>query len=408
MKVKTGRAGANARTESGGRPPRHRPGRRGRLRLSRRGRRIRTGIAVLLLVGLTWLGFSIGGALTAPGTDSTAARLAEWGRTHHLGWAVTTLEQKQYAMNKPATGGSVVGGVPTVHPVDPAGGSSTGSTTQRGPRLAAPPAPIRPLAPSRLAREGQWQALFGVGKHTAARVAFLRPDTTHTSYLVDVVWMDPSLLRFKLFPGYQVPGPPMTAPDQLLGADAKSVLATFNSGFQMGDSHGGYWQNGRTIKRLRSGAASMVLSKDGHLSVKAWPGGPPGHQVVAVRQNLSLLIQGGKISPLVSSANTKTWGVTVGNKDFVWRTGIGVRADGSIVFVVGPALNVQTLATILQRAGAINAMELDINPEWTNYLTYTHTTSGGAVPHRLGTDTMPSLVRYLQPSSRDFVGVFAR
>lgn len=351
-----------------------------------------------------WLAFSVGGALTAPGTDSTTARLAEWGRGHWLGWVVNALEQAQYSASKPTTGGSVAGGVPAV---GTPGGSSSSPTTHRR-RTAASPAPIKPLAASNLAREGQWQNLFMVHGITAARVAFLRPDTSHTSYLVSVIWMDPNLVKFKLFQGYTVPGKPMVAPDELKGADKTNVLATFNSGFQMFDARGGYWQNGRTVKPLQAGAASMVLSKDGRLQLKTWPGGTPGPNTAAVRQNLQLLIAKGKISPLVGSPNTKVWGQTIGNRNFVWRTGIGVRQDGSVVFVVGPAMDVQTLAEVLQHAGAVNAMELDINPEWTNYLTYTHPAPGRIVPRRLGVDTMPSVQRYLQPSSRDFVGVFGR
>lgn len=376
----------------------HRP------RLTRRGRQVRAGALLVLLVFFAWLSFSVGGALTAPGTDSTAARLAEWARVHHLGWVVNTLEQAQYAVNKPKTGGTVAGGVPTLGAVS---GPGSAPITSRQ-HIDAPPAPIKPLAPSQLAREGQWQNLFTVNGTVAARVALLRPDTVHTSYLVNVIWMDPHLVSFKLFQGYKVPGNPMVAPDQLKGADLANVLATFNSGFQMFDAGGGYWQNGKTVVPLRQGAASMVLGKNGQLSVEAWPGGSPGPGVAAVRQNLRLLIKGGHISSLVSSAGTTAWGKTVGNKNFVWRTGIGVRKDGSIVFVVGPAMDVQTLANVLEHADAVNAMELDINPEWTNYLTYTHPGGDKVVPHRLGVDSMPSLVRYLQPSTRDFVGVFGR
>ncbi|MDQ2850579.1 MAG: phosphodiester glycosidase family protein, partial [Actinomycetota bacterium] len=348
--------------------------------------------------------FSVGGALTAPGTDSTAARLAEWGRTHHLGFVVTSLEQAQYAMNKPSTGGTVAGGIPTIGPV----GGSRPTPSTHGQKTAAVPAPITPLAPSSLPREGQWQVLYSVKGAPAARVALLRPDTVHTSYLVNVVWMDPNLVKFRLFQGYQVPGGKQVAPNKLAGADVNNVLATFNSGFQMVDANGGYWQNGTTIKPLVKGAASMIMTKDGHLSVGAWGGGAPGKDVAAVRQNLRLMVQGGKISPLVANPNIKVWGQTVGNASFVWRSGIGVRKDGTVVFVLGPAMDVQTLANVLQHAGAVNAMELDINQDWTNYLTYTHPAPGKATPTRLGVDNSPNLVRYLHPSTRDFVGVFGR
>ena len=45
-----------------------------------------------------------------------------------------------------------------------------------------------------------------VSGKTAAQVAQMRPDAVHTSYVVSVVWMDPSLLTFALHPGAQVPG----------------------------------------------------------------------------------------------------------------------------------------------------------------------------------------------------------
>lgn len=156
--------------------------RRGR-RKSRRGRLLRTGAMTVVLVVGVWLAFSVGGALAAPGTDSTAARLAEWARTHHLGFVVNSLEQAQYAANKPSTGGTVQGGIPTVGTA----GSSKAAPSIHQQKTASPPAPITPLAPSNLAREGQWQDLYPVKGRTAARVALLRPDTVHTSYLVNVV-----------------------------------------------------------------------------------------------------------------------------------------------------------------------------------------------------------------------------
>src|SRR5665811_2412169 len=65
---------------------------------------------VVILVPLLWLSWSIGSALAAPGTDTTAARLAEWARFNGLGWVVSELEQVQYQLNPPKVGGSLAGG----------------------------------------------------------------------------------------------------------------------------------------------------------------------------------------------------------------------------------------------------------------------------------------------------------
>lgn len=373
---------------------------------SRRFRLIRTAVLAIALVCLIWVGTSVGGALAAPGTDSVAARLAEWGRFHGLGWIISGLEKAQYNANKPKTGGTIAGGLPK------AGATAAAPPPAiRGPVVTPDPAPLTPLVASpTLAGEGVWQQLYSVDGVRAAEVAFLRPDRIHTSYYVQVVWMDPKLVKFQLNPGYKVPGPPLTASDQIPANEIDSILATFNSGFTMQDAQGGYWQNGQSIVPLVTGAASMVFSADGTLSVEAWPGGAPGPGVVAVRQNLKLLISNGAISPQATQANASAWGATVGNAAYVWRSAIGIRADGSVISVVGPAMDIESLANILHAAGAVNAMELDINPNWTNYITYSHPSPGVAVPTVLpppNVDGSPAN-RYLQPSSRDFVSVLPR
>jgi hypothetical protein len=89
----------------------------------------------------------------------------------------------------------------------------------------------------------------------------------------------------------------------------------------------------------------------------------------------------------------------------VWRSGVGVRADGTVVVACGPALSVATLASALRAAGAQTAMELDINKDWTSFITYDQP---GSVPHRLTPDQIPAANRYLSASARDFVAVVPR
>jgi hypothetical protein len=169
------------------------------------------------------------------------------------------------------------------------------------------------------------------------------------------------------------------------------------------DAAGGYWQDGKSVVPLVQGAASLVFGTDGSLSVQSWRGGQPAPGVQAVRQNLSLLIDNGAVNPAVHDPTTAVWGKTIGNYAFVWRTGIGVRADGSIVFVIGPTLSIVSLTDLLQRAGAVNAMELDINKDWTSYLTYR-----AGSPTKLTADEVPSSQRYLSSSTRDFVACSVR
>jgi len=364
-------------------------------------------VGAVVVVLLLWPAWSIGGALTAPGTDSTAARLAEWARFNGLGWVVDDLEQVQYQLSPPKVGGALAGGIPQFSAPTPP--TSPGASSSRSPSGIVVLAPIPAQAQPALPEEGVWQTLVSLHGKPAIRAAFLRPDAQHTSYLVGVAWLDQRLVKMVLHPGYNVPGGSgWSQPFEVPVSQRTSLLATFNSGFTMMDSNGGYWQDGKSASPLRQGAASMVVYNDGRVDVVKWNAAAPAPGVAAVRQNLGLLVENGEISPDVDSTTTRTWGKTVGNPTFVWRSAVGVRRDGSLVFVVGASMSVHTLANIVRDAGAVNAMELDINKSWTNFMTYTHPSAGVVVPKMLTQDTHPNPYRYLQPSSRDFVAVHAR
>lgn len=380
--------------------------RRSKRRQSRR--RIRRVSMMVLLVFVLAVGWSIAGALRAPGSDSTAARLAEWGRGHGLGVAVTWLEDAQYAANPPIVGGSPAGGIPRATRSEPRRVRT--SSSPRPARIGHVPAPLAAQLQPALPGEGHWQTLTSVHGRPAIRAAFLRPDSQHTSYLAGVAYMDQSLVRLVLHPGLDQPGGKGWSQQSQIPVNGQDrLLATFNSGFRLGDARGGYWQSGKQVGQLRNGAASLVVMANGRVDIQRWTHGnavPSG--IGAVRQNLDLLISGGTISSTIDSPDTRTWGRTVGNAAYVWRSGLGIRADGSLVSVVGPALSVASLARLLHTAGAVRAMELDINRDWTSYMTYTHTASGALVPHPLTNDEHPDAYRYLRPSSRDFLAVHAR
>jgi len=147
------------------------------------------------------------------------------------------------------------------------------------------------------------------------------------------------------------------------------------------------------------------------MNVGAWNSGPDfsmSPNVVGVRQNLTLLVDNGQINPSVDSDDKNLWGVTVKNAYFVWRSGIGVTADGNVVYAMGPALSVRTLGELLQRAGAVRAMELDINQQWVSYMTY----DGSKDPlNPVSTkllDFARTERRYYSTEERDFVAVYSR
>jgi len=122
------------------------------------------------------------------------------------------------------------------------------------------------------------------------------------------------------------------------------------------------------------------------------------------RQNLPLIVQNGQLNPALS--NDSLWGATLGNAVRVWRSGIGVDRNGNLIYTAADIQTAQSLARILQHAGAVRAMELDINYEWTTFNFYG--TFGAGDPAKLLPGMSRPATRYLSPDDRDFFAVYAR
>jgi hypothetical protein len=183
------------------------------------------------------------------------------------------------------------------------------------------------------------------------------------------------------------------------------LLATFNSGFKLSDSHGGFAVNGHTYAPMRDGQGTLVGYNGGRVNVLDWSYGsriPPG--VSFARQNLPLIVDGGRPSPSVG--NTSEWGATVGNAILVWRSAIGVDKHGNLIYVAGEDQTVASLAHTLIRAGAVRAMELDINSYWVTFITYG--APGAINPSKLLEGIERPASRYLEPDDRDFFALYSR
>ena len=355
-------------------------------------------IVAVLVVLVTPVAWSLTGALTRPGSDTTAERIAEWARDHHAGGLVTWFERKTYRNPK-------VGGTPP--PSSPL--EASGATAGSGVALHGLPAPVPAATSPALPGEGTWRVLDSSHGRPALAVAYERPDAIHTSYTAMVAWINPLELRAVWHPGSTEPGGgPWPTKDVLAGSDRHRLVAAFNSAFRLKDSHGGVYAGGRTRGKLQPGAASLVIDRQGTIAVGAWGSDVSmTPDVAAVRQNLSLLVSGGQVVPGIQSNSGKKWGATIGNAYYVWRSGIGVTATGAAVYVAGDRLSALTLAELLQRAGAVRAMELDINPDWTSFVEY-RSAKGAAIERNALPDMKRSPSRYDTTSSRDFVALYLR
>ena len=368
--------------------------------------------AVVLLLTPVWV--SLGNALANPGLGtSVAARGAEWFRGHGGSSVVNWAENLWYSHHPPP-----VGGTPAKGSIPSLGSSGQQNAASGKSALARLPVPSRMTSPAghELRGEGVWHpAGRRVGGIPAVYETWVRPDAVHTSLVTGVAWMDTRLLRATLYSGSTVPGGgPYRHTAPVSGTAAKSLVAAFNAGFLMTNANGGYYTDGKTIMPLRNGAASFVIYRNGTADIAAWgQGARLTPDVVSVRQNLDLLVSNGKPVTGLNPNDTTRWGYTLGNAVYVWRSGVGITASGALVYAGGPGLNITTLAGILARAGAVRAMELDINTDWVNFASYDPSSPAGRATPANGRDLLPGM--YGQPDryfaswwSRDFFTMSAR
>jgi hypothetical protein len=369
------------------------------------------GVFLVAAIYGIWVAVTLIGSLMNPALGSSfSARAAEWARENGGASVVNWIEREWYAHHQPPVGGK-----------PPAGEIVAPKTkiTTPASNVAAhlpPPAPVRTVVKPAIPGEGQWTPVGRlVHGLPAVYETRMRPDTLHTSQVVGVAWMDTKLLRATLYSGSQIPGGgpyPFTAP--ISPSAATSLVSAFNAGFLLSDSNGGYYTNGQTIVPLRTGAASVVITKSGGITIGQWGRDVKmSSAVTSVRQNLDLLVDNSHPVPGLSASDSSKWGTTLGGQIDVWRSGIGETLSGAVVYVGGPSLNIASLADLLVRAGAYRGMELDINTDWVSYATYAPTLPNAPATATDGINLLPDMSgspgRYFADWwTRDFFTMSAR
>jgi hypothetical protein len=280
----------------------------------------------------------------------------------------------------------------------------------------APAAPttwtLPPLTPiGTLPGEGKWLAYL---KNSAGQVesyrTFLQPDKQRPYAVVAVVAFNLRATRLHFVLGTLEPvsdvaiARPGTIPakDQQAGR----LLATFNGGFKARHGHFGVMVDGTVLIPPRFGMGTVALYDDGHITLGQWDANViSSTHIVAWRQNGPLVIENGQINPHTADTAPQDWGYTVPGSTAVWRSGIGISADGhTLYYIAGPSLTLPALAVAMQAAGMAQAIQLDINNYWVHF-------DGIEGPHLQATpllDKMNNKVgRYLSAYPRDFFYVTA-
>jgi len=197
--------------------------------------------------------------------------------------------------------------------------------------------------------------------------------------------------------------------DQITPAEIHHVVAAFNGGFKLTYANVGFMSGGRVAARLRPGLASIVTYRDGSTNIGTWGAGVPSlaKRVFSVLQNQQLLVDHGVVAASTATCVLECWGETVGKLTSVARSGLGITASGQLVWAAGEHLLPGELGAALRDAGAVRAIELDINPDWVAGYLYVHHPTGPVpvpvIPGQLGITG-----KLLEPYTRDFFVLAAR
>jgi hypothetical protein len=366
-----------------------------------RWRRIVAIVAIVLaLPALT----SYGSMLTQPSDSSLSIRTVEWLRDSGLRGLVNRIETIYYTLNAPATGGPALHALPKLPGAEGAGSSArrhVRSVSYRPPR-------IRPVIHPALPGEGLWRPTFAEGgSRPPVLVTSFRPDPNYPQNVAGVAWIDHTRTSVWLYPGIQEPAVtiPDRGPEEVPPQMRGRLVASFNSAFKLADGGGGVVIGGHTYAPMKPGLATIVRYRDGSVDLIAWNGAAvAGPDVVYARQNLPLIVNTGRLNPNLSTG--PEWGATLGNQIRVWRSGVGIDKYGNLIYAAANIQTVASLAEILKHAGAVRAMELDINTYWPSFITYHRPGAIGAANLLTSMDRSPQ--RYLTPDDRDFFAVYVR
>jgi hypothetical protein len=343
--------------------------------------------------------YSYASTMLQPSSLPLWPRSVEWLRAHHGNWLVDEVEHYYYTWKAPKKGGPQLTRLPAV-------GVALKRTHRRARIVYSPPRVVAVFAHP-LPGEGVWK---GTGPLVAGRppvlVTTFRTEVDYPRIVAYVAWFDHTRTSVAYYPGrYEPPSAPDRGPMEVPFDQRWRLFATFNSGFIYRDGDNGSSIGGVQYEPLKDGLATMLAYRDGRVDIRAWTGGPvAGRQIAFARQSLPLIVDHGRLNPNLNDSSQ--WGYTLGNAVRVWRTGAGIDRHGNLIYAAADYQTVTTLAQILQRAGAVRAMQLDINPEWPTLITYTH--HGGLVPTKVVPNYQQPATRYLVPDDRDFFAVYRR
>ena len=327
--------------------------------------------------------------------ESTATRVATWARDHSLGGVVDWAEQWMFSSP------------PTAEPALRLEVSvPTSVTAMIAAEVPYEPAKLDPVVTPGIKDEGVWRVVVTVSDHAAIWTTGDRPLVESPAVLASYAVIDQSQTRAELYNGPEIPGGTGWSKYRKVPASSReSLVATFNGGFRLEHSMGGYYTEGRTVQKLRTGAATLAIDENGKIyvgnlgrDIKFSAANPNGF--VSLRQNINLLVDAHRN---VVGKNAWEFGAWSDGNLYIMRSSLCERRDGKLMYAVVGKVDAAQLASLLVRAGCERAMELDVNSAWPKFMSYTN-----GVPHKLDRRSTGRDDLYLNGSSKEFIALFRK
>lgn len=276
------------------------------------------------------------------------------------------------------------------------------------------PRTVAPLGS--LKGEAQWTAyLYDANGQAVADRTFFQPDPQRPYAVAAVVAFNLQATHLHFVLGTQEPQPftpqnPALRPGTIAAPDFQPgiVLAAFNGGFKARHGYYGAMADGLTALPPIMNMGTVAIYKNGQVVIGEWGKDiQDSPNLLAWRQNGEMLIHNGEVNPDTAQTNTD-WGLTVGGAAITWRSALGLSPDGhTLYYVAGPSLDVATLTRVMSQLGAQQALELDVNNFWVNFVAiHGKGASFTADPLLKGMNGQPD--RYFKPNPRDFFYVTAQ
>jgi hypothetical protein len=207
----------------------------------------------------------------------------------------------------------------------------------------------------------------------------LHPDKGRSWAEVFVVAID--LKEVELYPvaGTQEPQPDSddakkyTREGKIPVAKQATLIAAFNGGFMT--EHGGYGMklDGITIAKAKPRACTIAFYKDESMRIASWPELAAGEsEMLWFRQTPECMWENDTLhAGLQAGAGLKKWGSTVDGETVIRRSGIGLNADRSVLYVaITNHTSARVLADGLHHAGASDVAQLDVNWSYPKFVTF--------------------------------------